>query len=164
MELKQPTNLDYDLLVDYKAQFKSHVDGAAGLFKSEDILEWIRDTFLHSQGKNLSEGYVASTTYLAKDEQNNLIGIINIRHELNDFLFDVAGHIGYSVHPKYRGQGHATKMLSLALKECLKLNLKKVLVTCDKDNIASEKVIIKNGGVFENFSSNQITKRYWITL
>lgn len=57
-------------------------------------------------------------------------------------------------------------MLSLALIECLKFNIKEVLITCDKDNIASAKTIIKNGGILENEipEGNRITQRYWITL
>ena len=97
---------------------------------------------------------------------NHLIGMIDIRHRLNDYLLNFGGHIGYSIRKSERRQGYATEMLSLALKECEKLNINKVLVTCDKNNIGSTKTIQKNNGKLENEVSegDSITQRYWIKL
>lgn len=92
--------------------------------------------------------------------------MIDIRHRLNDYLKNFGGHIGYSIRKSERQKGYATEMLALALKECEKLNLSKVLITCDKENVASAKTMINNGAVLENEVSegNRITQRYWITL
>ena len=92
--------------------------------------------------------------------------MIDIRHRLNDYLLNLGGHIGYSIRKSERQKGYATEMLGLALKECIKLGIKKVLITCDKDNIASVKSIVNNGGKMENEISegDRITQRYWITL
>lgn len=75
-----------------------------------------------------------------------LVGMIHIRHRLNDYLLDFGGHIGYSIRKSKRRQGYATEMLALALIECIKLNIKKVLITCDKNNIGSAKTIINAEG------------------
>ena len=63
-----------------------------------------------------------------------------------------------------RQKGYATEMLGLALKECKNLGIKEILITCDKDNIASAKTIINNGGKIENeiTEGNRTTQRYWI--
>ena len=87
--------------------------------------------------------------------------MIDIRHRLNDYLLNFGGHIDYSVRKSERQKGYATEMLALALIECMKLNIKRVLITCDKDNIASAKTIINNGGILEG---SGITQRYWINL
>lgn len=87
--------------------------------------------------------------------------MIDIRHRLNDYLLNFGGHIGYSVRKSERQKGYTTEMLALALIECMKLNIKRVLITCDKDNIASAKTIINNGGILEG---SGITQRYWINL
>lgn len=85
---------------------------------------------------------------------------------MNEYLLSYGGHIGYSVRRSERKKGYATEMLKLALKECEGLGITKVLLTCDKDNIASAKTIIKNEGILENEVQEEggITQRYWINL
>ena len=115
-------------------------------------------------------GLVPATTFLAVDADGKLIGMIDIRHRLNEGLLRFGGNIGYSVRPCCRRQGYATQMLALALEECRKMQMQKVLVTCNKENIGSAKTIQKNGGVLENEvagkenGEDRITQRYWITL
>ena len=108
-----------------------------------------------------------STYFLLDVDRNRLLGAINIRHYLNDYLLKFGGHIGDGIRPSERGKGYATEMVRLALIECKKLGIDKVLMVCDKSNIASAKTIIKNGGVLENEiidENNKVNQRYWITL
>ena len=89
------------------------------------------------------------------------------RHDLNEYLLNFAGHIGDSVRPTERNKGYATEQIRLALLECKKIGLKKVLITCNKNNVASARTIIKNGGVLENElpkSEEEIFQRYWIEI
>jgi len=82
-------------------------------------------------------------------------------------LLNSYGHIGYGVRPSERRKGYATQMLALALEKCRTLNIEKVLVSCDKDNIGSAKTIMKNGGtLFNEYTEDDgnITQQYWITL
>ena len=99
-------------------------------------------------------------------DRNRLIGAVNIRHELNEDLLLYGGHIGDGVRPSERKKGYATEMIRLALIECKKLGINKVLITCDKDNIGSRKSIINNGGIKENevMEDGEILERYWITI
>ena len=108
-----------------------------------------------------------SVFFLLDTERDRLLGAINIRHYLNDDLRKEGGHIGDGIRPSERRKGYATEMIRLALIECRKLGIDKVLMTCDKDNIGSAKSIIKNGGVLENEfinSDGEIEQRYWITI
>lgn len=110
---------------------------------------------------------VPDTTYFCLDEElNAFVGAVNIRHYLNDELLRDGGHIGDGVRPSERGKGVATKMIALALIKCKELGIDKVLMVCDKSNIASARTIIKNGGVLENEIENDgiIEQRYWILL
>ena len=109
----------------------------------------------------------SSVFFLLDEDRNNLLGAVNIRHYLNDSLFKEGGHIGDGIRPSEREKGYGTEIIRLALIECKKLKIEKVLMTCDKSNIASAKTIIKNGGVLENEFINEdgeIEQRYWITL
>ena len=77
------------------------------------------------------------------------IGRLNIRHELNEGLLRSGGHIGYVVRPSARGCGHATAMLAAALPLAAALGIDPARVDCDVGNVASRRVIEKNGGLFE---------------
>ena len=114
------------------------------------------------------DGKVPDSVFFLLDEDRNiLLGAVNIRHYLNDYLLKYAGHIGDGIRPSERGKGHGTEMIRLALIECKKLGIDKVLMVCDKSNIASAKTIIKNGGILENEfmdEDGEIQQRYWINL
>ena len=126
------------------------------------------DAYLASlDPNNTPEGYVPATTLFALDVDRNIfVGAVNIRHYLNEALLLGGGHIGDGVRPSERRKGYATVMINLALKECLKLGIHRVLMVCDINNIGSRKSIINNGGVKENEVPDEgsITERYWIDL
>ena len=108
-----------------------------------------------------------SVFFLLDEERSILLGAVNIRHYLNDYLLKYGGHIGDGIRPSERRKGYATKMIELALIECKKLGIDKVLMVCDKSNIASAKSIIKNGGILEDEfmdEDGEIQQRYWIEL
>lgn len=117
--------------------------------------------------KDTGDGLVPNSTFFCLDEERNIVvGAVNIRHYLNEALWLNGGHIGNGVRPSERRKGIATKMISLALNECRKLGIEKVLMVCDKDNVGSAKSIINNGGVLENevMVDDVIEQRYWIEL
>lgn len=113
------------------------------------------------------DGLVPDSTWFCLDrERDMLVGAVNIRHYLNDKLLLDGGHIGDGVRPSQRRQGIATAMIALALEKCRELGLRRVLMTCDRDNIGSARSIQKNGGVLENEVTvdGEVTQRYWIDL
>ena len=108
-----------------------------------------------------------SVFFLLDEERDRLLGAVNIRHTLSDALLREGGHIGDGIRPSERRKGYATEMIRLALIECRKLGIERVLMTCEKDNIGSARSIMKNGGVLENEfvnSDGEIEQRYWIDL
>ena len=131
----------------------------------DDFSAWIQKEKQLHLGINLAPRFVPGSIFLYILD-SVIIGTISIRHCLNDSLEKVGGHIGYSIHPAYRMQGHATKMLQEALAFCQQWEIWPVLITCDKDNIGSKKTILKCGGILENEWYNPETKntilRYWI--
>lgn len=121
----------------------------------------------HLEVKEGGGELVPDSTFFCLDEERNLIvGAVNIRHRLNDRLLLNGGHIGDGVRPSERRKGIATRMIGLALDECRKLGIERVLMVCDKENIASAKSIQRNGGVLENevIVDGTVEQRYWIEL
>ncbi|MCQ2087493.1 MAG: GNAT family N-acetyltransferase [Bacilli bacterium] len=115
----------------------------------------------------IKRGHVPATTFfLYDDERDIFIGAANVRHYLNEGLLATGGHIGDGIRPSERRKGYATIMIKLALEECKKLGIDRVLMTCDINNIGSRKSIINNGGIKENEvpDDGSITERYWINL
>lgn len=117
--------------------------------------------------KEGTENLVPDSTFFSLDEDRDIfVGAVNIRHYLNEALLRDGGHIGDGVRPSERRKSIATKMIGLALDECRKLGIDRVLMVCDKDNIGSAKSIMNNGGVLENeiTDGEVIEQRYWIEL
>lgn len=117
--------------------------------------------------RDAGDGLVPDSTYFCLDEERDkFVGAVNIRHCLNEKLLLDGGHIGDGVLPEERGKGIATRMIAMALAECRKLGIERVLMVCDKDNIPSARTIQKNGGILENepVVDGVIQQRYWIDL
>ena len=114
------------------------------------------------------DGWVPDSVFFLLDtDRDRLIGAAHIRHCLNDSLRVTGGHIGDGIRPTERRKGYGTELVRLALLECKKLGIDRVLMTCDRDNIASAKTIVRNGGVPENEVVNEegkMEQRYWISL
>ena len=170
LRLVLPTS-DYKWeIMDYKREFIENGDriyGGGGLKSAESFNKWYTSFCNNLNEETVRKGLSPETIYLAIDiDEDYLVGMINIRHRLNDFLLKFGGHIDFSVRKSQRNKGYATEMLGLALKECKRINIKKVLITCDKNNIASAKTIINNGAklVNEIKEKNKISQRYWISL
>ncbi len=170
LKLVLPTIEYKSEIMDYKREFiedGDSMDGTGGLRNFNIFEEWYSSICDNLKEETVRKGLVPATTYIAISiDDGRLIGMIDVRHRLNDFLFNFGGHIGYSVRKSERQKGYATEMLALALKECTRLGIKKVLITCDKDNMALAKTIINNGGGMENEiqEGDRITQRYWINL
>jgi predicted acetyltransferase len=130
--------------------------------------KYVRDRLDWKEGKNLPEGWVPGSTFWLVRGDNVIVGTSSLRHRLTEHLRNIGGHIGFNIRPSERGKGYGTAILALTLEKAKELGLKRVLVTCDDNNIASAKVIEKNGGILEDKYSNdkleQHKRRYWIEL
>lgn len=111
--------------------------------------------------------HVPDTTFFALDKERNIfVGAANIRLRLNERLLRDGGHIGDGIRPSERGRGYGTELVRLALEECRKIGIRRVLMVCDEDNRSSARTIEKNGGVLENTvqTDEGPVRRYWIDL
>lgn len=167
LELRLPEERDRENVLAYYEEIEANNSESIGMGNYQDFDRWLTGMRNRHTGKNLPEGFVWEDFCLCY-EGGRLIGVFSLKFELTDYLLSFGGHIGYAVRPSERNRGLATQILRQGLEMATKAGFSKVLCVCDEDNIASEKVILKNGGVLEDTRydpEEAVTiKRYWIDL
>ena len=170
LTLAAPEERFREQILAYRTEFLEagdHMAGCAGLDRAPSFERWLQAGRANSREETVGRGLVPASNYLAiRLTDHRLVGFIDVRHRLNEVLFQSGGHIGYSVRPGERRQGYATEMLRLALLKCRERGMHRILITCRKENIASARTIQSCGGVLENevVKDGQVYQRYWILL
>jgi predicted acetyltransferase len=148
-----------------------HEDGA-GLRPTDEVesaagfAAWVDRLAREEDRSRPAEPGWVHCTYRWIVEDDEMLGAIALRQELNDLLLDRGGHIGYGIRPSARRRGLATWALGRMLDEARALGLSRVLVTCDAGNVASARTIERWGGLLEDVRDTEVgpVKRYWIDL
>lgn len=147
MLLRKPNREDKEKLKDYVDEH--YAIGEISINASNGMTnmtyeDWLEKLSKDESGENKDWGI--SETYILEDN-NRIIGMLNIRYTLEHEKAEIYGHIGYGVRPLERRKGYATYILSEALIKCKERGIKEVILGCYEDNLGSNKTIIKNGGI-----------------
>lgn len=163
---------DLPAVKEYRQEFLrsgDSMDGCSNLRRFEKMEDWYDWIGKAEHRDTCPPGWMPDTQFLSiRKSDGRLIGMADIRHELNDAALKLFGGIGYSVRASERGNGYATEQLRLAKEICRSMGMNRLLVTCHKENTASAKTILRNGGLLENEvvdeRNGEILQRYWICL
>lgn len=134
----------------------------------QDYDAFLRELDAHKRGQDLPPGFVPYTSFCLVRGGFDVLGESRLRHYLSDTLRVEGGHIGYMIRPSERRKSYGTQILALTLDKARQRGLARVLVTCDTENMASARIIEKNGGLLESYAvsprSGVQVSRYWINL
>ncbi len=163
--------LDY---LEEHIKYGSNINGTGGMDNILDGMtyeEWLikLEKMKDAQYAKSINRCPGKTYFLIRREDNKIVGMINIRHNLNDAMLKFGGHIGYGIRPSERRKGYNKINLYLGLKKVLDdFGLKKVMLDCTVDNIGSDKTIRALGGILERCevdpTDNDLTNVYWIDV
>ena len=165
LEFDLPTEQNREDVLSFYEEIEKSGGECIGIANYKNYDRWLTGMRNRHTGQNLPEGYVRENFYLCY-EGDRLVGVFSLKFELTEFLRNFGGHIGYATRPSDRNRGLATQMLKQGLELARGFGFDRVLCICDDDNYASEKVILKNGGVFENAlydpDEGVTVKRFWL--
>ena len=141
------------------------INGSELLDQTDSYEEWLQNVENNTKQETVNPDWVVTDTFFAVDDTDRIVGIIDLRHSLNEFLKNF-GNCGYSVRPSERKKGYATEMLRLILEVAKKSGMKELHISVERDNEPSIKTIIKNGGKYERSFEfeGELADVYLITL
>ena len=128
---------------------------------------YLRSMAREEEGRELPDGFVPCSHRWLVTPEDEVVGVVRIRHRLSWMNELVGGHIGYDVPPRHRRQGYGGQCLARGLDRARAVGLRDVLVTCSPDNVASRRIILQQGGVFErevHTEDDGAKQRFWIRL
>jgi predicted acetyltransferase len=129
-------------------KYNSNINGTGGLHRYLDDYEgWLEKLERDYNTVPNEERVPARTYFLIRENDDRIVGMINIRTALNERLSKFGGHIGYGIRPTERGKGYNKINLYLGLKVCNEYGIDRVFMDADLDNPASWKTMEAFGGV-----------------
>lgn len=159
--------------LDEFVKYESDINGSGSLDKIYDgyTFEEVLDMCLRLEDEEYAKSVgkcPGKTFLLVREDDNKIVGTINLRWNLTDAMLKFGGHIGYGIRPTERRKGYNKINLYMVLKEAKKIGLDRVMLDCNVNNIGSDNTIKSLGGVLERTevdpSDNKLTNVYWIDV
>ena len=174
--LESPSIRRKDEIIEYINEFveyNSDINGTGSLDKILEgyTFEQALERCLNMENKEYAEKFgrcQGKTFLLVRENDNRIVGTINVRWNLNEAMLRFGGHIGYGIRPTERRKGYNKINLYLGMIEAKKVGLEKVMLDCDVNNIGSDRTLKALGGKLERTeidpSNGVLTNVYWFDV
>ena len=159
--------------LDEFVQYGSDINGSGSLDKIFDgyTFEEALDRCLKMEDEEYAKSVnkcPGKTFLLIREDDNKIVGSINIRWNLNEAMLNFGGHIGYGIRPTERRKGYNKINLYLGMIEAKKVGLDRVMLDCDVNNLGSDRTLKALGGTLERTeidpSDGVLTNIYWFDV
>ena len=155
--LERPSFERKDEIIEYINEFveyNSEINGTGGLDKIIEgyTFEQALERCLSMEDANYAKKInrcQSKTFLLIRENDNRIVGTINVRWNLTEEMKLFGGNIGYGIRPTERRKGYNKINLYLGLIEAQKLGLDRVMLDCDVSNLGSSKTMEALGGELE---------------
>jgi predicted acetyltransferase/nitroreductase len=151
LRLERPDAAHAEAAMQFRQEFfdcgETVINGSELLDRTECYADWLRSVTDNTSPETVSPDWVVTDTFFAVSESGRIVGIIDFRHALNDWLRDF-GHVGFSVRPSERRRGYATKMLGQILRIAREAGLRELMLSAERENMPSVKTIVTCGGEY----------------
>lgn len=172
LTLRKVKPSDLNAIYEYRAEFLASgdtMDGCSNLRRFENMNDWYDWIRKAEHRETCPPHWVPDSQFISvRNSDGRIVGMLDIRHELNEACLNLFGNIGYSIRPSERRKGYASMQLALAKEICRSMGMEKILISCHKENLSSAKIIQRSGGILENevtdHRNGEILQRYWIDL
>lgn len=167
--LVKPSKVLEGKIWEYRQEYfdfgETQVNGSCGLAYYHNFDEWL-NLVLSIEKDKLRNNVHTSTFFSIRKEDNKIIGSVKLHHFLTPYLEKHGGHIAYGIRPSERKKGYGKQQLLLVLDVARNMKIPKVMIACDKDNIASAKTALSCSGILvgENIYEGVEQQHYWIDL
>ena len=174
--LERPSFERKDEIIEYINEFveyNSEINGTGGLDKIIEgyTFEQALERCLSMEDANYAKKInrcQSKTFLLIRENDNRIVGTINVRLNLTEAMKRFGGNIGYGIRPTERRKGYNKINLYLGMQEAKKLGLDRVMLDCDVNNLGSDRTLKALGGVLErtevNPEDNILTNVYWFDV
>lgn len=174
--LERPTIERKKEIIEYLDEFVkygSDINGSGSLDKIYDgyTFEEALDRCLKMEDEEYAKSVgrcQGKTFLLIRENDNKIVGTINVRWNLSKEMLQFGGHIGYGIRPTERRKGYNKINLYLGMIEAKKVGLDNVMLDCDVNNLGSDKTLKALGGKLERTeidpSDGILTNVYWFNV
>ena len=174
--LEKPSIERKNEIIEYINEFvlyKSNINGTGSLDKilKGYTFEQALERCLNMENREYAESVgrcQGKTFLLVRENDNRIVGTINVRWNLNATMLRFGGHIGYGIRPTERRKGYNKINLYLGMIEAKKVGLDKVMLDCDVNNLGSDRTLKALGGKLERTeidpSDGVLTNVYWFNV
>jgi len=92
-------------------------------------------------------------------DDENIVGMGEVRHNLKPLGINTLGHIACGIRPSCRGRGYAKESISVMIEKLKEDDIKEVIVCHYTENKITPQIIKSLGFEYRNSTTSEVSKK-----